>query len=228
MSFTRQSLQNRFVNNIRRLVLPLLIVLLAGCSSTYYGAMEKMGYAKRDILVTRVEKAQTAQEDAKEQFADALQSFLAVTKIDGGELKLKYDELNTQLQDCETRAEEVNDRISAIDDVATALFEEWGLELDQYSNQKLRSQSKQQLNSTRVRYGELMTVMRRAASRMEPILATFRDQVLFLKHNLNAQALRSLDGTSRELQGDIANLIRDMEKSISEAESFIREMKPNE
>jgi len=216
------------VNNIRRLVLPLLIVLLAGCSSTYYGAMEKMGYAKRDILVTRVEKAQTAQEDAKEQFADALQSFLAVTKIDGGELKLKYDELNTQLQDCETRAEEVNDRISAIDDVATALFEEWGLELDQYSNQKLRSQSKQQLNSTRVRYGELMTVMRRAASRMEPILATFRDQVLFLKHNLNAQALRSLDGTSRELQGDIANLIRDMEKSISEAESFIREMKPNE
>jgi hypothetical protein len=216
------------VNNIRRLVLPLLIVLLAGCSSTYYGAMEKMGYAKRDILVTRVEKAQTAQEDAKEQFADALQSFLAVTKIDGGELKLKYDELNTQLQDCETRAEEVNDRISAIDDVATALFEEWGLELDQYSNQKLRSQSKQQLNSTRVRYGELMTVMRRAASRMEPILATFRDQVLFLKHNLNAQALRSLDGTSRELQGDIADLIRDMEKSISEAESFIREMKPNE
>lgn len=216
------------MNNIRRLVLPLLIVLLAGCSSTYYGAMEKMGYAKRDILVTRVEKAQTAQEDAKEQFADALQSFLAVTKIDGGELKLKYDELNTQLQDCETRAEEVNDRISAIDDVATALYEEWGLELDQYSNQKLRSQSKQQLNSTRVRYGELMTVMRRAASRMEPILATFRDQVLFLKHNLNAQALRSLDGTSRELQGDIADLIRDMEKSISEAESFIREMKPNE
>ena len=216
------------MNNIRRLVLPLLIVLLAGCSSTYYGAMEKMGYAKRDILVTRVEKAQTAQEDAKEQFADALQSFLAVTKIDGGELKLKYDELNTQLQDCETRAEEVNDRISAIDDVATALFEEWVLELDQYSNQKLRSQSKQQLNSTRVRYGELMTVMRRAASRMEPILATFRDQVLFLKHNLNAQALRSLDGTSRELQGDIADLIRYMEKSISEAESFIREMKPNE
>lgn len=216
------------MNNIRRLVLPLLIVLLAGCSSTYYGAMEKMGYAKRDILVTRVEKAQTAQEDAKEQFADALQSFLAVTKIDGGELKLKYDELNTQLQDCETRAEEVNDRISAIDDVATALYEEWGLELDQYSNQKLRSQSKQQLNSTRVRYGELMTVMRRAASRMEPILATFRDQVLFLKHNLNAQALHSLDGTSRELQGDIADLIRDMEKSISEAESFIREMKPNE
>ena len=172
--------------------------------------MEKMGYAKRDILVTRVEKAQDAQEEAKEQFTDALQSFLSVTKIDGGELKLKYDELNTQLEDCESRAKEVNDRIGAIDEVATALFEEWGNELAQYSNPKLRSQSMQQLNSTRLRYGDLMTVMRRASARMEPILVNFRDQVLFLKHNLNAQALRSLDGTSRALQAD----------------DFIREMKP--
>ncbi len=209
-----------------RFVVPALIALLAGCSSTYYSAMEKMGYAKRDILVDRVENAQEAQEEAKDQFADALESFLSVTQIDGGELKLKYDELNTQLKNCESRAEEVNDRIGSIDEVAIALFEEWGNELAQYSNPKLRSQSMQQLNSTRVRYGELMTVMRRAAARMEPILVQFRDQVLFLKHNLNAQALRSLDGSSRAIQGDIANLIRDMENSIREAEDFIREMKP--
>jgi len=201
-------------------------LILAACSSTYYGAMEKMGFAKRDILVTRVEKAQTAQEEAKVQFTDALQSFLAVTKVDGGELKLKYEELSSQLKQCENRATEVNDRIGAIDEVANALFEEWGNELGQYSNVSLRSQSQQQLAATRVRYGELMTTMRRAAARMEPILVSFRDQVLFLKHNLNAQALRSLDTTSRTLQGDIANLVRDMEKSIKEAEVFIREMKP--
>lgn len=223
---SRNSSQNPIVKNLRRFVFPLIVVLLASCSSTYYGAMEKMGYAKRDILITRVEKARTAQEDAKEQFTDALQSFLSVTRIDGGELKLKYDELSTQLKECESRAEEVHERIEAIDEVATALFEEWGNELAQYTNPQLRSQSMQQLNSTRVSYGELMTVMRRASARMEPILANFRDQVLFLKHNLNAQALRSLDGTSRALQGDIANLIRDMEKSIREADAFIRGMKP--
>jgi len=201
-------------------------LILAACSSTYYGAMEKMGFAKRDILVTRVEKAQTAQEEAKVQFTDALQSFLAVTKVDGGELKLKYEELSSQLKQCENRATEVNDRIGAIDEVANALFEEWGNELGQYSNVSLRSQSQQQLAATRVRYGELMTTMRGAAARMEPMLVSFRDQVLFLKHNLNAQTLRSLDTTSRTLQGDIANLVRDMEKSIKEAEVFIREMKP--
>jgi len=206
-------------------LLLFISVLLGGCSSAYYGAMEKVGFAKRDILVNRVEKAQDAQEEAKVQFASALEAFLAVTKVDGGELKAKYNELNSQLKDCEARANDVHNRIAAIDDVAQALFEEWGNELALYSNATLRTQSQQQLGATRQRYTQLMTAMRSAAARMEPILVNFRDQVLFLKHNLNAQALRSLDQTSRTLQGDIANLIRDMEKSIREADAFIREMK---
>lgn len=206
-------------------LLLFISVLLGGCSSAYYGAMEKVGFVKRDILVNRVEKAQDAQEEAKVQFASALEAFLAVTKVDGGELKAKYNELNSQLKDCESRANDVHNRIAAIDDVAQALFEEWGNELALYSNATLRTQSQQQLGATRQRYTQLMTAMRSAAARMEPILVNFRDQVLFLKHNLNAQALRSLDQTSRTLQGDIANLIRDMEKSIREADAFIREMK---
>lgn len=214
------------MNPLSRLLLVGLLALFAGCSSVYYGTMEKMGYAKRDILVTRVEKAQEAQEEAKEQFATTLDQFLAVAKIDGGELKQKYDTLNDELQRCESRAKAVHEQIAAIDDVAGALFDEWGNELTQYSSDTLRAQSQQQLANTRVRYGQLMTAMRQAASRMEPILVTFRDQVLFLKHNLNAQALRSLDLTSRSLQADIAVLIRDMEKSIREAETFIREMQP--
>ncbi|MCC6415760.1 MAG: DUF2959 domain-containing protein [Opitutaceae bacterium] len=200
-------------------------VLLSGCSSAYYGAMEKIGFAKRDILVDRVEAAQGAQEEAKAQFASALEAFLAVAKVDGGELKAKYDQLNSQLKDCESRASDVHNRIAAIDDVAQALFDEWGNELALYHSVELRAQSQRQLGATRQRYAQLMTAMRAAAARMEPILVSFRDQVLFLKHNLNAQALRSLDSTSRALRGDIANLIRDMEKSIREADAFIREMK---
>ena len=201
------------------------VLATAGCSSTYYGAMEKVGYAKRDILVSRVEKAQSAQQEAKEKFTDALQQFLAVTRQDGGTLKDKYDGLNAALKQSEARANAVHERIAAIDTVADALFEEWGNELGQYSNADLRTRSQEQLRATRTRYAALLTAMRRAEARMEPVLVTFRDQVLFLKHNLNAQALRSLDATSRSLQGDIAQLVADMEKSIREADTFIRELK---
>lgn len=70
--------------------------------------------------------------------------------------------------------------------------------------------------------------MRRAAVRMDPVLATFRDQVLFLKHNLNARALASLDATQRTLEADISRLIADMEASIRESETFIKSLQASE
>lgn len=209
----------------RRLVLlppVLFLLLLAACSSAYYGAMEKVGYAKREILVSRVEKAREAQEEVKTEFTDALQAFLAVTKADGGALKGKYDDLSTRLKRSESAAKEVHDRIAAIESVGDALFVEWGNELGLYTNADLRARSQEQLAATRNRYVALLAAMRRAAARMEPILATYRDQVLFLKHNLNAQAIRALDSTSHTLQTDVGRLIAEMEQSIREADAFIR------
>lgn len=202
-----------------------LVLLLAGCSSAYYGAMEKMGVAKREILVDRVEKTRESQAEAKLQFANALQQFLAVTKVDGGALQQKYENLNREFQRSEARAKEVRERIASVEDVAAALFREWKQELNQYSSAALKADSERQLEQTRRRYDALIQLMRRAADRMDPVIATFRDQVLFLKHNLNARALAQLESTNRTLQADISTLIRDMETSIREAESFIRDMK---
>ena len=60
---------------------------------------------------------------------------------------------------------------------------------------------------------------------MDPVVATFRDQVLYLKHNLNARALAQLATTNHALEADITRLIADMEASIKEAEKFVKELK---
>lgn len=213
---------------IHRFLLPVAALLLGGCAGVYYNTMEKLGIPKREILVDRVQEARGAQQAAKEQFASALHEFLAVSKVPVAELKETYDRVKAEFDDCETRATEVRTRIDAIQSVADALFAEWSKELDQYTNPSLRDQSARQLDSTRRRYAELRRVMDQAASRMEPVLATFRDQVLFLKHNLNAQAIAALDGTTRALLGDINRLVADMEKSIREADAFVAAMKSAE
>ena len=202
-----------------------LVLLLAGCSSAYYGAMEKMGVAKREILADRVDKTREAQADAKQQFADALTRFQAVAKTDGGDLQKKYDDLNKEFQRSESRAKDVRSRIASVEDVAEALFREWKTELAQYTNPTLKADSQKQLDGTRRNYDALLALMRRSADRMDPVLATFRDQVLYLKHNLNARALAQLDSTNRALEGDITRLIADMDVSIREAEKFIKELK---
>lgn len=199
-----------------------LAALAGGCSSAYYNALEKFGYAKREVLVDRVDDTRKAQAEAKQQFADALQHFLAVTQVKGGELQAKYDELNHEFARSEKSAKEVRARIEAVEDVAEELFREWNQELSQYANADLRRQSKNQLEATQRRYDQLMHLMHRAADRMDPVLANFRDQVLFLKHNLNARAIASLDTTTKTLEADISRLVADMEASIRESEAFIR------
>lgn len=206
-------------------LLTALAVAGGGCSSAYYGTMEKLGFAKREILVDRVAETQKAQTAAKEQFSSALAHFLAVTKADAGDLQQKYDEMNGQFARSETRAKEVRERIAAVENVAAALFEEWKQELKQYTSTSLRAESQRQLEATHRRYDDLLRLMRRAADRMEPVLSTFRDQVLFLKHNLNARAIASLDTTNRELENDISKLIADMEASIRECQAFIQSLK---
>jgi len=202
----------------------LTALVLSGCSGVYYDAMEKVGIPKRKILVDRVEAARGAQQEAKQQFTSALEQFLAVTKVPPTELQATYERLNDEFKRSEARAKEVRSRIDAIDNVARALFEEWNLELAQYTNATLRAQSERQLAATKRRYAGLMRLMEQAAAGMNPVLNAFRDQVLFLKHNLNAQAIAALGGTTRDLQQDISRLVADMEKSIKEADSFIASM----
>ena len=203
------------------------IVILVGCQSTYYKTMEKLGHHKRDILVDRVQDARQAQEEAKEQFASALEKFSAVINFEGGELEAKYTKLKDELEQSEDKAKAVKKRITKVEDVAQSLFEEWEAELKQYSDDRLRESSKHKLEETQHRYEKYIEAMRHAESKIDPVLSVFRDQVLFLKHNLNAQAIASLHDEMITVETDIADLIKAMEVSIEEADAFIQVMAPN-
>jgi hypothetical protein len=194
----------------------------SGCQRAYYAAMEQFGYHKRDLLVTRVQDARDSQEEAKDQFKSALERFSAVLQFDGGALEDKYKQLNAELERSESAASDVHNRIQAVEDVAEALFKEWEAELDQYTNENLRRDSARQLRAARKRYTPLIRSMKRAETKIGPVLASFRDQVLYLKHNLNARAIASLQEELTSIETRIDDLIREMEASISEADAFIK------
>lgn len=208
---------------------PFLLLLslsyLTACKTAYYGGMEKLGIEKRDILVDRVEDGRDAQQDAKEQMTSALEQFSAVVNFDGGNLEKQYNKLSKEYDKCRKEAKEVNDRIAAIDDVATRLFKEWKGELKQYSSADLRRDSERQLKETQGQYDQLIKSMRSAAASMDPVLTTFGDQVLYLKHNLNSRAIAGIQGEANKIQSDVNALIQEMEKSIAEADAFIASMK---
>lgn len=196
----------------------------AGCASTTIKVKESLGIAKREQLVSEVEDARNAQQQAKDQFASTLDEFKAITGYTGGDLERRYNRLKTQADRSKARADAVRDKIQSIERIANAMFREWDQELAQYSSETLRAASAEQLSVTRQRYRQLMEAMRTAESRMSPVLTAFDDQILFLKHNLNARAIASLQGTVVELEAEIDQLIQEMNASIDEANSFIQGM----
>lgn len=200
------------------------VTILPACSSTGIAIREKMGTPKREQLVDRVDDARDSQEAAKEQFATTLDELKALSGFDGGELEGAYKRLKSKYDRSKSRAEKVSSKITAVDRVGTALFKEWEVELNEYSTDSLRNASARQLDETKSRFNDVLYSMRKAESKMQPVLAAFNDQVLFLKHNLNARAIASLDSTLMDLENEIAALIADMEASIAEANSFIDDM----
>lgn len=202
-------------------ILTALVLTLSACSSVYYNTMERFGYEKRDILVSRVENARDAQSDAQETFANALEQFQSVVNVPESELSRTYNNVSRAYDQSKDAADRVSQRIRDIETVARDLFREWEQELREYSSDSLRRQSEQQLRDTERQYDTLIQQMRRAESRMEPVLTAFNDQVLFLKHNLNAQAIGALRGELGQIESDVSSLISQMQEAIAESEAFI-------
>lgn len=212
------------MNFIIRIIISLTLLSVTACSSLYYKGLESVGIPKRELMIHRVEKARDTQEDTKEQFKSALAEFTAVTNFNGGDLESTYNNLNDQYENSVSQAELVRKRISDIESVSEALFEEWEEEITEYNSASLKRSSQKQLSSTKRQYGKLLQTMKSAESKLDPVLAVFKDQILYLKHNLNARAISSLKDELQGIQSDVSTLISAMEASINEANTFISSM----
>lgn len=212
-----------------RLVLAALVCAaisstLVGCKSVYYGTYEKFGVYKRDMLKKDVKQARDSQEEASEQFKDALTKLKEVYAFDGGDLEKVYRQLDSEYKDSVDRAETVRKRIADVETVGADLFAEWEAEIGQITTPSLADSSRKQLRETRAKYDQMVLALKKAEQSMDPVLTKLHDQVLYLKHNLNAAAIASLRGEATSIQGEISKLIADMNASIAKADEFIKAM----
>ncbi len=203
------------------------LLFLGGCQSAYYGAMEKIGYHKRDIMVDRVNAAKESQQEAQQQFTSALEEMQALLNHDGGDLQKAYNKAKDEYESSQAAADDVSNRINKVEDVAEALFDEWQSEIGEISKASLRQSSEAKLRQTKRSYNQLMQSMRRAESKMPPVLTAMKDNMLYLKHNLNAQAVGAIKGEFNSLKTDISSLIDEMNRSIEESTKFIESIEGN-
>lgn len=202
-----------------------VVVLVCACRSAYYSTMETFGVYKRDLLKKSVVATRDDEKAAGQQFTNALARLKELYGFEGGDLEKSYNSLNREYERSVERADAVHKRIKEMETVAADLFTEWEKEIQQISSAELQASDRDKLRETRSRYEELHTSLKRAEQSMDPVLTKLHDQVLYLKHNLNAAAIAALKGETLNIQTDISRLLQDMNAAIAQADSFISTLK---
>lgn len=186
-----------------------------------YSAYETIGLEKRDLFKREIKNVKEDQEDTGEAFKDALTRLKEVYAFNGGDLENHYENLKDSLDDAKEQASELKARIGKVDQVANDLFVEWNEEINEIKSSDLRSKSSGQLSKTKKKYSELESQLRKSEKKIDPVLSKLNDQVLFLKHNLNAKAIGGLKTEQGKIQADIESLIKEVNESTRKADAVI-------
>lgn len=207
----------------------LILPLLVGCQNPLkkavrnveYSAYELVGVQKRDLLKTRLIDVRDDQQKAGEEFQDALTRLRTTYGSSGSQFEKQYDSLKASYDRSQSRAEAVHKSVKKVENVAKDLFDEWDKEIDQIETQSFKQKSRQSLKTTQTHFSQLLKALNVAESKMDVVLKKLKDYTLFMKHNLNAQAIDTLKKESDRIQVDIDQLKKDMDKSIEASQQFI-------
>jgi hypothetical protein len=187
-----------------------------------YAAYEMVGVQKRDLLKKRINETRDEQKEAGEQFADSLEKLQKMYGLKGGKLESQYKRVKSSFDDSKEKVAEVKNARRKMETVADDLFREWEGEIDDIQTPEFKNKSRAKLQQTRSRFNELNRDLTASEAKMDPVLTRLNDHVLYLKHNLNAQSIAQLKTENARIENDIQNLIKDMNRSIGQADAFIK------
>jgi ElaB/YqjD/DUF883 family membrane-anchored ribosome-binding protein len=206
-----------------RIVLAVLVfvvvVFMTGCG----GAYKASGQYKRDLLLNRIEKAKQCHERAKNQFEVVLANYADIIDANAGDIRTEYNKLNRECKRARKIAKEISQRVKDVEDIGKPMFRNWEDELAEYNNEAIRRSSEEQLDLTRRNYLKCVHSIKSCQGKVEGVLASLNDQMLFLSHNLNSKALSAFKKNTASLKSEVGALVKQMQAGIKEAETFIDE-----
>lgn len=203
------------------LVFLVCIGLFSGCTTTHFSVWEKLGYQKREILQSRVERA-------RDHFQVALDNFgllasasepLTAQGASASDVASWLQVLRGAYRRALKSASTLSAQIQQVDDVGMALFDEWEAEIDNTASSAQRSADQQELADTRRAYNVLIGSMRRSEVGVSPVLTAVEDSM----RSLDAESAQGVDNPGSgflSLQGDLERLSGEFRRSIGLADEF--------
>jgi len=164
--------------------------------------------------------------ETKQQLAKTMDVYNALMAEDAKDRKKLYADLKKQMGNTEKRRSQIAEQATSMKSEAEALFRQWAESAAAIENAELRARSEERLEATKTSYAEIDTVGRKAADLYHAFMKDLQDQITFLGHDLNPEAVASLGPEAEELNEKADTLMRRIDDTIRTANERIGALRP--
>lgn len=165
------------------------------------------GPADVDDLVEAVEKVEGELDASKASMLAAVQALQKVTAPDfEGDAVKAHDELVDVIESSEDQANDLRKSIEKMQAAAEPVFDQWTKDLEAFSNPEMRQRSQVRLAASRERYDAVVAAVEPVLVEYEAINETLRDHILFLSHDLNPEAMATIQEDVKKVAKEASDL----------------------
>ena len=184
------------------------------------------GVKQTEKLVSKANDTVGSIRAAKQQIKDTLVAYNLLVGNKVEDPKKTYKDLQKGIENTDKKVADVDQKVAAMQKEADLLFADWASNLASISSEELRKRSEERLNETRERYNGILAAGDKAGKVFNPFIASLKDQVVYLGHDLNPSALASLKPDADKLNKEAEVLFKKIDETVDEASGYITSLKP--
>jgi hypothetical protein len=205
----------------------LSVAIALGLGLAPSAGTQNEGHERADEHIEKIERASEEMKDVRKHLNEAFEAYHKTLREGTDERRSSYKDLVKALERCEEETKELRKRHREMDEQAEEYFKKWKNSVKDIKNADLERRSEERLEATRRRYREVSMRWKTMGEDYEPVLAELRDQVVYLGHDLNEDAVLSLKEDAAELEELARALFRSMEGFGSTADEYIGGLESN-
>ena len=190
------------------------------------GAQSDEGVKQVERLVKASGNTVKAIADTKVQLMKTMEVYNSLFADDADNRKKIYNNIQKEMENTEKRRGKIVEEAAKMNAEADALFKDWTNSTAAIESPDLRKRSEERLNATKASYAEIGTAAQKAGDMYGPFMKALQDQITFLGHDLNPDAVASLKPDAAKLNERADQLIRSIDDTIATSNKNIGALRP--
>jgi hypothetical protein len=192
------------------------------------GAQTDEGVKQVERLVKASGDTVKAIGETKVQLMKTMEVYNSLFADEATDRRKIYNQIQKEMENTDRRRARISEEAAKMNAEADTLFKGWADSTAAIENPDLRERSEERLNATRASYGEIGTVGQKAADLYAPFMKALQDQITYLGHDLNPEAVASLKPDAEKLNERSDKLIQSIDDTIATANKNIGALRPKQ